>query len=105
MQPNPWPLTLAVIAAVIVFGGGTMAAIVLGRSVPPELWPIDGGLVTAVVAHAGFTTLRASGSQAMAHLADVAHAGIATATIPTGGTNTHGELVVPGDTVHTGENQ
>lgn len=69
-QTRTWQFTVALVTAIVVFGGGTMAAIVAGQPVPEALWTIDGGLTTAIVAQTGFFTLRASGSQGMTHLRD-----------------------------------
>lgn len=88
---NTWQFTIALVTAIIVFGGGTTAAIVMGRPVPEALWTIDGAMTTAIVAQTGFFTLRASGSQGMAHLRDAVDAVRSIATMQMTPTSIPGE--------------
>jgi hypothetical protein len=69
-QNSNWQFTAALMIALVVFGGGTMAAVILGRPIPDALWAIDGVLANTMVAHAGFFTQRAQAREGMASLTE-----------------------------------
>ena len=89
-----WQFTISLIVAILVFGGGTMAAMVAGREVPNALWAIDGALGNAILGSAGFFTQRAMHRDSLAHQAQAMEysTGIVTAMSPgTTATTTPGE--------------
>lgn len=62
--------TVLIVTAVAIFGGGTMAAIIVGREVPAALWAIDGVLANAIVAMSGLYAQRVMAREALGHMSD-----------------------------------
>lgn len=93
LPTNPgWQFTITLVVSIVVFGGGTVAAMILGRDIPAAMWAIDGGIANALVAHAGFFTQRAMHIQTLGaitrvtqNLAGGAGGGAATTTKTTSG--------------------
>lgn len=65
---SSWQLTAILMLALVVFGGGSMTLLVLGRDVPGFLIAIDGGLANAIVALAGFLSQQAMQATALGHM-------------------------------------
>lgn len=80
-----WQFTIALIVSIVVFGGGTMAATILGREVPNALWAIDGGLANALVAHAAFFNQRAMHAQSLTGMARTMESAAQIANASSGG--------------------
>lgn len=94
MPSSSWQFTLALLTAIIVFGGGTVAAMVLGREVSPALWAIDGGLANAIVANAAFFGQRATTRDLVAQHANALDLVRTLATPTTTTTTTPGDRTV-----------
>ena len=64
-----WPMTIIMSLSILVFGGGCMVLLGMGRDVPGALWAIVGGLVNAIVSVGGFFNMRQMHAASLWHLA------------------------------------
>lgn len=83
-----WQLTVIMCTAIITFGGGTFVLLAMGRTVPGEIWPILGGIGTAILGIGGFFNMRQMHAASLWHLAQANVPADHTAVIPTHGTTT-----------------
>lgn len=90
-----WPITAIMIVAIVVFGGGTMALLILGRDVPAGLWSLDGALVPVIVGIGGFFNM------GQMHTATLAHLTLANTSSSADGSNASGMVAqkTPGSSV------
>lgn len=83
-----WQMTIIMVVAIVVFGGGAMALLIMGRDVPGALWAIVGGLVNAIVSLGSFFNMRQMHAASLWHLAQMSAADPTNVTIPTSGMTT-----------------